>query len=229
MPHKNEDGAHNRKESDGMTSKQKKRIMIGYGIYYVCLILASIYCGIHQMEGLKMAPVAAFTCFLVPLCLKLLKLKSTSVIVWINLIFAFIASILGSMLGAYSLFMFDKFLHFFSGVFLSELSFMVFCYLREKTQFQDKKEKILCLLFVNACNMMIAVFWEFFEYACLIFLNNDAIRHTTSGVHDSMTDMLVACVGGILITGWILRYFKTGKKNFWIHLNEEFYHLNFNS
>ncbi len=39
--------------------------------------------------------------------------------------------------------------------------------------------------------MMIAFLWECFEFACLIFLNIDAINHYTQGVYDTMTDMIV--------------------------------------
>ena len=53
--------------------------------------------------------------------------------------------------------------------------------------------------------MAIALCWEFFEYAMLIFFNNDAINHYTQGVHDSMTDMLCATIAGLLLTIWIMK------------------------
>lgn len=211
-----------------MSQKQKKIVQVSYAIYYILLVLAAIYCYCTQKEGLMMGAVALFTCFLVPLALKILHLTPIFEIYMINIIFAAIASIAGSMLGAYSFPFFDKVLHFCSGLFLSELSYMVFCWLKKTTVIKEKNERILSIIFVNACNMMIAVFWEFFEYGCLIFLNNDAINHYTSGVHDSMTDMLVAFVGGMIITYFILSYYKNNKKNFWIKLNEHFYDINFN-
>lgn len=210
-----------------MTKKQKQITLYLYIFYYIFLIGATLYCAIHQMEGLKMAWVAAFTCFLVPLALKIVKLKPTFEIYLINVVFAFVASICGSMLGAYSLFMFDKVLHFSSGLFLTTLSFMIFSFLKKTTCVKEKNERILSIIFVNACNMMMAVFWEFFEYGCLIFLNNDAINHYTSGVHDTMTDMLVACLGGLIVSGYIISYYRTQKKNFWIRVNENFYQENF--
>lgn len=212
-----------------MNQKQKRIVQVSYILYYILLLAAAIYCYLTQKKGLTMGAVALFTCFLVPLALKILHLKPIFEIYMINIIFAAIASIAGSMLGAYSVPFFDKVLHFCSGLFLSELSYMVFCWLKRTTVIKDKNERILSIIFVNACNMMIAVFWEFFEYGCLIFLNNDAINHYTTGVHDTMTDMLVAFVGGLIITGCILSYYHSGKKNFWIRLNEHFYDINFNS
>ena len=66
-------------------------------------------------NGLDMAPVAAFTCFLVPLALKLLHLKPIFEMYILNVVFAAIASIAGSMLDAYAIPYFDKVLHFCSG------------------------------------------------------------------------------------------------------------------
>lgn len=210
-----------------MSEKQKKIIQMGYVFYYLLLLAALFYCQQHQLKGTKMGMVAAFTCLLVPMALKIMNLKPIFEIYIINLIFCAVASIAGSMLNAYRIPYFDKVLHFSSGLFLSELSLMVFCYLNKKTEFHTKNEQILSLLFVNACNMMIAVFWEFFEYGCLIFLHNDAINHYTSGVHDSMTDMLVAFVGGLIISGHMIYYYVKGKKNFWLRLNDKFYEENF--
>lgn len=211
-----------------MNKKQQKIVKIGYMVYYFMLIVALIYCYKHnKMNGVKMGAVASFTCFLVSLVLKILRLRPIFEIYMINIIFAAIASIAGSMLGAYSIRFFDKFLHFTSGLFLTELAYMIFCYLKKDTHIQSKNERILSILFINACNMMIAVYWEFFEYACLIFLNNDAINHYTTGVHDTITDMLVACLGGFIMTYKIIQYYKTDKKNFWIQLNRNFYKVNF--
>lgn len=212
-----------------MSKKQKRMVQFGFIFYYVSLIFAFLYTYMNQMEGFKMGFVAAFTCCLVPLTMKIFKLKPIFEIYMVNLVFAYIASIGGSMLGAYSLPFFDKLLHFSSGLFICELGYMLHSYLKESPQVKNKKENIELFVFINAFNMMIAVFWEFFEYGCLIFLNNDAIRHYTSGVHDSMTDMLVALCGGLIVSIMIYRFYKTGKKNFWVSLNQHFYDLNFGS
>ena len=212
-----------------MNQRQKRIVKISYILYYILLVAALFICYHYRIGNLKMGAVAAFTCFLVPGVLKLCRLKAIFEIYMVNIIFAAVASIAGSMLGAYSIPYFDKLLHFSSGIFMSELVYMLFCCLKKDTCIYDKNERILSLLFVNAGNMMIAVYWEFFEYGCLIFLNNDAINHYTSGVHDSMSDMLVALLGGMIIMFSIMNYYKKGKKNFWIRLNQHFYDLNFNS
>ena len=210
-----------------MSLGQKKWVRIAYIIYYLLLAAASLYCFVHDLNGLDMAPVAAFTCFLVPLALKLLHLKPIFEMYILNVVFATIASIAGSMLDAYAIPYFDKVLHFCSGFLITLLGFILFSYFMKKTDFQNQRERLFSIFYCNAFNMQIAVYWEFFEYGCLIFLNNDAIRHYTTGVHDSITDMLMSFFAGICVTLEILHYYRTGKDNCIIRLNRKLYTLNF--
>lgn len=71
-----------------MSLEQKKWVRIAYIIYYLLLAAASLYCFVHGLNGLDMAPVAAFTCFLVPLALKLLHLKPIFEMYILNVVFA---------------------------------------------------------------------------------------------------------------------------------------------
>ena len=70
--------------------------------------------------------------------------------------------------------------------------------LKRSSKLDSIQEWHIFLVFVNAVNTAIAVYWEFYEYAMLIFFNNDAINHYTSGVHDTITDMLVCVAGGLV-------------------------------
>ena len=60
----------------------------------------------------------------------------------------------------------------------------------------------------------------------LIFFNNDAINHYTSGVHDTITDMLVCVAGGLVVTGFLISAKRSGKDNFFTRLPQKFYDLN---
>lgn len=212
-----------------MSNKEKRIVKYSYLAYYLCLLGAFIYCyKTKNTNGFNMGFVAMFTCFLAPLALRILKLKCLYQIHVINIVFALIASIGGSMLGAYQIPLFDKALHFSSGILISELALMLYNYLTDNKKHQSTKEQLLAITFVFTFNMTVAVLWEFFEYWCLIFLKNDAINHYTTGVHDSMTDMLVALIGGCIIIYYLIKYFKTNKDNFWTKLSKQFYQINFN-
>ena len=74
--------------------------------------------------------------------------------------------------------------------------------------------------------MMIAFLWECFEFACLIFLNIDAINHYTQGVYDTMTDMIVCFLGGLVFLALLTRQERKGKKDPLIQSLQVFYETN---
>ena len=201
-----------------------KKIVMYYLLYYIVLMISSIYSYIHKIGEVYFIPIGCITCFVVPFLFKIFHLKMIKEIHILNLLFVTFSIVLGSILNFYSLFYYDKFLHFMSGLLFCEFSYILYHYIMKKHH--SKHIPILCYLFINAMNMMIAVFWEFYEYACLLFLNNDAIHHYSSGVHDSMQDMLVALCGGIVVTIGIIMYYKTNKKNIFIQLSGKFIQKN---
>lgn len=205
-----------------MNNKERKIICISYLIYYIGLGIASIISIKKQSSDSLMIFLATITCWILPLLFKCCKLKLTVEMVVINVIFVGLANIGGSICNAYSFYLFDKFLHFFSGMLLCEVAYFIFSFFNQSTQIQSKYQKILCILFINAFHMLLAVLWEFFEYACLILFNIDAIHHYSSGVHDAMGDMLVAFFGGIIVSSYLISFFISGKENFWVCMKERF-------
>ncbi|MFR1628666.1 MAG: hypothetical protein ACLSU6_17690 [Thomasclavelia ramosa] len=73
-------------------------------------------------------------------------------------------------------------------------------------------------IFINALNAMIALYWEFYEYALLIFFNYDAINHYSTGIHDSITDMLVAVIGSFILSLYLTHYDQRNDNHFFIKL-----------
>ena len=107
-----------------------------------------------------------------------------------------------------------------------ELTERCLLYTSRSSKLDSIQEWHIFLVFVNAVNTAIAVYWEFYEYAMLIFFNNDAINHYTSGVHDTITDMLVCVAGGLVVTGFLISAKRSGKDNFFTRLPQKFYDLN---
>ena len=189
-----------------------KKIIFIYFIYYVLLIFATIISIKYKYPNTMIAPIAAVSCLILPILFKCFKLKITFNMYLLNILFVFISNVWGSMLDGYSIAYFDKILHFSSGILLTNLSFMIYILLISKINL-NKNEIYLCILFIHSLNMMIAELWEFIEFGGLIFLNNDAIHHYSSGVYDSMQDMLVAYIGGIIVSIFIYFDFKNKKKS----------------
>lgn len=198
-----------------MNKTQKIKLMMITFIYYILLIIATYISIKNNYPNTIIAPVASISCLLLPFIFKCFQLKLTFNIYVLNIIFVFISNIWGSMLDGYSIPYFDKILHFSSGILLTELSFIIFMLCIQRKL--NKNETFLCFLFINSFNMLIAVCWEFIEFGCLVFLNNDAIHHYSSGVYDSMEDMLVAFLGGIIVSIILYFDFKRKKKSIFFH------------
>ena len=161
----------------------------------------------------SMTIVACLTPFIMPLLMKLLKIEVPQEFYIINIIFVYFASLWGSCLGGYHLPYFDKFTHFFSGIIFCEIAYIFY-----KHFLPNEKRKFLMFIFINALNAMIALFWEFYEYALLIFFNYDAINHYSTGIHDSITDMLVAVIGSFILSLYLTHYDQRNDNHFFIKL-----------
>lgn len=196
-------------------------------IYVITLVYALYHnFSIQDWESFGMGLVAMITPLIVPVAFKIFHLKPVYEIYIVSTIFTYFASLLGSSYHWYSYFGFDKVLHFSSGWFATTLAVILYFYIKKSNTFKDKREYTIFLIFINAVNLAVAELWEFYEYGMLIFFNNDCINHYTQGVHDSMTDMLCAACAGIILTLLIVRYYKTGKGNFFISVYEKFYQRN---
>ena len=187
-------------------------------IYNSCILiyLISLVYAFYLNWGGKyfsMTIVACLTPFIMPLLMKLLKIEVPQEFYIINIIFVYFASLWGSCLGGYHLPYFDKFTHFFSGIIFCEIAYIFY-----KHFLPNEKRKFLMFIFINALNAMIALFWEFYEYALLFFFNYDAINHYSTGIHDSITDMLVAVIGSFILSLYLTHYDQRNDNHFFIKL-----------
>lgn len=205
-----------------------KKVLYFCIVIYLITLAASFYTNIQSgnMDGIGMSALAIVTPLIVPIVFKLLHFKPVYEIYIISTVFTYFASLVGSGFHWYSFMGFDKVLHFSSGwMFATVAAILYFC-IKGTNQFHNKRDFTIFLIFINAVNMAIGVIWEFFEYFMLIFFDNDGINHYSQGVHDTITDMMCATVGGILLTMLIMRYHRSGKSNFFTNVYEKFYTRN---
>lgn len=209
-------------------SRKEKRIVAGLILIY-CLTLAYSFLINYekriQSPRFNMTFVAIICPLIIPLLFKILKWKPVFEISVVNLVFCYFASLIGSCLGGYSTVYFDKIMHFGFGFIGIEIAMLLYCYLK-KTVVIKSGELSLFVVFINAINLSMAALWEFYEYAILVLFNNDAINHYTSGVHDSMGDMIVCMLGGLIVTGILYRSYKKQQTNFFVNLTKKFYQIN---
>lgn len=211
-----------------MSKAEKRNLAFVTLIYVVTLIYSFVvnYPDRGVNTRFNMTFVAVLCPLIVPILFKLLKWKPVSEIFIINIIFCYFASLIGSCLGGYGVKYFDKFVHFGFGFCGIEIAYLLYMILKKSSKIDNRQEWHIFLVFINAVNLAVAALWEFYEYAMLVFFNNDAINHYTSGVHDTMTDMLVCAAGGLIVTAFLIQASRSKKDNFFTLLPQKFYTLN---
>lgn len=114
------------------------------------------------------------------------------------LIYIYLSQVLGSSMGLYQFGYYDKCIHFVSGCLIVIIA-------NKLLQPYHLPQKLF-YIFINCIEATVAFLWEIFEYCGLVFFQYDASRHFTTGVHDTMQDMIVSMLGGLLITFLIYKY-----------------------
>ncbi|MEG2306746.1 MAG: DUF2238 domain-containing protein [Erysipelotrichaceae bacterium] len=211
-----------------MSKQNLKKILSLCVLIYMITLAYAFYDNIidQDMNGVAMGFVAILCPLIVVVVFKIFHFKEIEEIYIISTAFCYFASLIGSCLGGYSILYFDKVVHLCSGIFATLLALILFSAIKRCKKAKTKEDYHLLIVFINAFNLAVAVFWEFYEYAILIFFNNDAIHHYTQGVHDTITDMLSAFLGGLFITYWVIRHYQSGKENFFTNISEKFYEIN---
>ena len=123
---------------------------------------------------------------------KLFKVKLNDGVIFVWLIFIFLAHYMGVTAEFYNKWEgFDKVVHTFSGVLTAYVGML----------FLPKCVNIwFKILFIIAFSWMCAGLWETFEFVCNILFGGDAQRVAATGVTDTMLDMIVAFIGASLFS-----------------------------
>lgn len=147
------------------------------------------------------------------------KVKVSEHMEFTYLIFLFFAQFLGSVVNLYaSIYWFDSFTHFLSGILTAFFSIAVLVWFGK----YDYKQVAFNIFFMIAFTLMVASFWEFFEFTVDQVSGGDTQKVLETGVVDTMKDMIVACLGSILVALYYGYEKCSGKKLFFNHYEKEF-------
>lgn len=129
---------------------------------------------------------------LIPKILNKFNIKITSNLEFSYLLFIIFAYFLGVILNFYDkINSYDTIMHFISGIFTGYIATYLL---------KDKNNKLYNFLFILGFVSLIAVSWETFEYISSIIFDVDPQKVKLTGINDTMKDMIVALLGGILVT-----------------------------
>lgn len=195
-------------------------------LYYIGAV-ATLFWSITNGEGYLIAmAVAALVLPLVPkLLYKIFHWRQVCLFEIIFNCFAFTAVPFASVLGGYDMVPYlDKILHCLSGFLFAVVGVILYYYCKEDRR-RVPGDALTASLFAAMFAMSTAVLWEIYEYILSLF-GPDPQLVATTGVHDTMQDMLVCTVGGILTAISCYRYLKGAKPGLMMRLFESFYDIN---
>ncbi|MGI6238340.1 MAG: DUF2238 domain-containing protein [Christensenellales bacterium] len=126
--------------------------------------------------------------------------------------FAYLSVILG---GCFDFYMkiggFDKLVHMLSGAFTAQIALALYLYL-ERGRPIARQNAATALFFVFFTAMAVAALFEIVEFALAPVVGRDLQRVLTTGVTDTITDMIVCMLGALSALPLIARFYR-GKRD----------------
>ena len=163
-------------------------IVIVYSVYLAFINPSGIY---GEIFKLSVIPII----FLPQIIGKISHLKVNESLKNIYVMFIFLAHFLGSIVNLYyKIYWYDSFTHFLSGIVTAFLA----TYLLVLFKKYDRKSLLFNILFILGISFLVAGLWEMFEFISDKLFDKDAQNVLTTGVDDTMKDMIVAALGTIL-------------------------------
>lgn len=139
--------------------------------------------------------------------------------------FVFVAVPFASVLGGYDIVPYlDKILHCLSGFLFAVVGVIIFYYMKDGHRVAVSDAPAVSM-FGAMFAMSTAVLWEIYEYMLSQF-GPDPQLVAATGVNDTMQDMIVCTIGGIITAILCYRYLKGHKPDLMMKLFQNFYDVN---
>lgn len=193
---------------------QLRRVRTGTLVFYYLFTLgAAAYRLLHEPGAYNaLLAVAALALPAVPPVLwRVCRLRPVLLAELVFDWFVFAAVPFASLFGAYDLIPYwDKILHFLSGFLFAVLGTAVY-FAKKPGHALDPADAFNAALYTWMFAMMSAVLWEIWEYL-VSFSGTDPQQVAATGVGDTMCDIIVCTVGGLLTALSCWKYLRRGGK-----------------
>ena len=176
-----------------------------YRITQLVFILSSIYIMVkhlmlHNFSQAVLGPLSLLFLLIPPIAEKILKIKLTIELKIMILLFSMFAFNFGTALYWYHrIGIYDMVMHFLSGIVFSLIGFCLYTAFDTENPVDRKKNWLLQLTYALFFSMFIAAIWEIGEYLGFVLFGNDTQHHLTTGVVDTMEDIIACFLGSILV------------------------------
>lgn len=185
--------------------------IFGVGYAIPCIIDGDLYEVLIRLSII-------LTAFIPMILRKLFHMHITPLVEIFYLLFIFLGHFLGSIVGLYNTVNnFDKIVHTISGVLTGLVALLL---LRNMNKYQSSAI-LFNIIFILSLTLAVAGVWEIFEYVNDIIFKANAQHVLETGINDTMLDIIVAGIGGIIVS--IIYIYETlkNKKGFIYHAVEE--------
>lgn len=182
-------------------------------IFNIILVLISI---IYSFNGLfdgeiyeVLIRLSFIPVLFIPYILRIIKIKLSNPSILIYSIFIFLGYFLGTIVGLYGkIYCYDTIVHTLFGFLFS---FFALEFIIKQKIFNEKKILINGIIILCIIGLL-AGLWETFEFTCDNIFHKDAQRVLTTGVTDTMKDMIVAYLGSLFfVTMYAFEYVNNKK------------------
>lgn len=201
--------------------------------YYFCIfyVLLSIAVGIYNIY--YSTAYYIFLSFVAPIfllipsaCNRVFRLNPVHPLNLIINIYCFFSFFIGMVLGGYgNLNYFDKLVHTLSGTLFAFLGSLLF-YRLKPVDGIEKHDYSLVSWFSVTFSLSVAVIWEIYEYILNFILGTDPQNVLSTGINDTMIDMIVCFIGALFLWFAFWLYYKKGKLCFVTDILIQFYNSN---
>lgn len=158
---------------------------------------------------------------------KLFHLKTGGQFELMLFLFCYLLYTIGLVVHAYAFVpYYDKFAHTLSGVFVTLLGIGLF-YVLKPVKKIEANDFGLVSVFSVAVSIAVAGLWEISEYFVSILFGTDPQNVLTTGIHDTMQDMIVCTIGSLILFVSMYFYYRRKKTSFLMGVFETFFHANY--
>ncbi len=201
------------------------KIFIPISIVF-CLCMAIYNFFFSTLYYVLLSLTAILLLFVPSLIYKLLELKKIYAISFLYYIFLVLAFVIGMMFNGYARIPFwDKFVHMVSGLVFTLLGSCLYYVLKTDRIVEASDYKLLS--FFSVCfSITVAAVWEIYEYILNLLLHTDPQRALTTGVNDTMLDIIVCLIGSLAAIYFLRRFFIQKRPNFYSDILNIFCNLN---
>ena len=191
----------------------RKAFYISLLLYTLGVIFCTVVRWLETGDILSVLIVLASFLYLlvIPVLYGILRLKAYTLAIVLEA-FIFCAFTLGTALRWYTkIWWYDLLMHGLSGLLFSLFGLCAYYLLREEKERSPRADGWLSTAFSFCFSMMIAGMWEIIEYVLFLITGYDSQNVPTTGVGDTMEDMMICLAGAAVFALLQLLYTRKGK------------------